>query len=61
MTESFEVIDTDSTPAVLRAFDLTGKVVLITGATRGMGREMALGLAQAGADIAVVSRKAEAC
>lgn len=44
-----------------KMFDLTGKVALITGATRGMGLEMARGLAQAGADIVVVSRKPEAC
>src|ERR1700761_1736865 len=41
--------------------DLRGKVVLITGATRGLGRAMAGGFAAAGADIAVVSRKLDAC
>ena len=41
--------------------DLTGKVVLITGGSRGMGREMALGFAAAGADVAITSRKVEAC
>jgi NAD(P)-dependent dehydrogenase (short-subunit alcohol dehydrogenase family) len=41
--------------------DLRGKVVLLTGATRGLGRAMAGGLAEAGARIAVVSRKPEAC
>ena len=42
-------------------FDLSGKVALITGGSRGLGREMALAFADAGADIIVSSRKAEAC
>lgn len=42
-------------------FDLSGKVALITGGSRGLGREMALAFADAGADVIVSSRKAEAC
>jgi NAD(P)-dependent dehydrogenase (short-subunit alcohol dehydrogenase family) len=42
-------------------YSVTGKIALVTGATRGLGREIALGLAAAGADVVVVSRKAEAC
>ncbi len=38
-------------------FSLKGKVVLITGASRGIGEAAAIGLAQAGADIAIASRK----
>ncbi|HEX8350713.1 MAG TPA: 2-dehydro-3-deoxy-D-gluconate 5-dehydrogenase KduD [Hymenobacter sp.] len=36
-------------------FDLTGKIALVTGCTRGIGQAMALGLAEAGADIIGVS------
>ncbi|MFW2853048.1 SDR family NAD(P)-dependent oxidoreductase [Sphingomonas sp. TX0543] len=42
-------------------FDLSGKIALITGGSRGLGREMALAFADAGADIIISSRKAEAC
>jgi NAD(P)-dependent dehydrogenase (short-subunit alcohol dehydrogenase family) len=42
-------------------FSLAGKIALITGGSRGLGREMALGLARAGAEVIVVSRKVEAC
>jgi NAD(P)-dependent dehydrogenase (short-subunit alcohol dehydrogenase family) len=42
-------------------FDMSGKVVLITGATRGLGYAMAMAFADQGADIVVASRKATAC
>jgi NAD(P)-dependent dehydrogenase (short-subunit alcohol dehydrogenase family) len=42
-------------------FDLTGKVALVTGGTRGLGHEMVLAFAQAGADVVVTSRKTDAC
>ncbi len=45
----------------MTGFDMRGKVVLITGGSRGLGRAMSLGFAENGADVAVVSRKLEAC
>ena len=42
-------------------FDLTGRVAVVTGATRGLGRAIVDVLAAAGADIVVSSRKPEAC
>ena len=40
-------------------FDLTGKVALITGASRGLGQYLGRALARAGADLAITSRTAE--
>ena len=41
--------------------DFTDKVVLVTGASRGLGRAMALGFAECGANIVASSRSAESC
>ena len=44
-----------------KLLDFTGQVALVTGGSRGLGRQMALALAERGADVIVTSRKAEAC
>jgi NAD(P)-dependent dehydrogenase (short-subunit alcohol dehydrogenase family) len=42
-------------------FDLTGKVALVTGGSRGLGREMVMAFAEAGADVVIASRKLDNC
>ena len=45
--------------SILEDFQLSGKVALVTGCRRGIGKAMAVGLAEAGADIIGVSRNLE--
>jgi NAD(P)-dependent dehydrogenase (short-subunit alcohol dehydrogenase family) len=46
---------------VIPSLDATGKAVIVTGGSKGLGREMVLGFAEAGADVVVVSRKLGPC
>jgi NAD(P)-dependent dehydrogenase (short-subunit alcohol dehydrogenase family) len=42
-------------------FDLTGKVAIVTGGSRGLGRQMVLAFADHGADVVIASRKLDNC
>lgn len=44
-----------------KMFDLSGKVAIVTGGGRGIGYQMALGLAEVGANVVLCSRKVENC
>jgi NAD(P)-dependent dehydrogenase (short-subunit alcohol dehydrogenase family) len=42
-------------------FDMSGKVAVVTGGSRGLGREMVLAFAEHGADVVIASRKLDNC
>ncbi len=42
-------------------FDLSDRVALVTGGTRGLGRAMAVGLSEAGARVVITGRRQDAC
>src|SRR3954463_2551636 len=42
-------------------FDISGKGAIVTGGSRGLGREMVLAFAERGADVVIASRKLENC
>ena len=52
---------TDVADDMRNLFDLSGRVAVVTGGTRGLGLAMARGFAHAGAEVVIVSRKQEAC
>src|SRR5215831_15946469 len=47
--------------SVRQLFDLTGRVAIVTGGSIGLGRQMAAGLAEMGANLVLCARKAERC
>ena len=53
--------ETGAAEYVRDLFDLSGRVAVVTGATRGLGLAMTRGFARAGAEVVVVSRKPDAC
>lgn len=46
---------------VLDSFDIAGRVAIVTGGSRGIGRAIAMGFASVGAHVVVASRKEDAC
>src|SRR5512133_833455 len=52
--------DPTGSEGILNKFSLAGKIALVTGASRGIGQTMAMALAEAGADLALVARGEEA-
>ena len=45
----------------MKLFDLTGKTAIVTGGGKGIGRQMAQGLAEAGANVVLCARQADRC
>src|SRR5207237_6786232 len=62
MTGSGDTSFTSSTSTTsFTSFDLSGKVAVVTGGSRGLGRAMSMAFAGRGASVVIASRKAEAC
>src|SRR5580692_1779210 len=51
----------NSTGNAKQLFDLTGRIAIITGGSIGLGRQMAEGLAEMGANLVLCARKQERC
>src|SRR6201997_4638625 len=60
LTEAASITQ-DSTVNVKQLFDLTGRVAIVTGGSIGLGRQMAEGLAEMGANLVLCARKKERC
>ncbi len=52
-------ISAGTVPTIKELFDLSGRVAIVTGGSRGLGKEMAEGLAEAGAKLMLCARRAE--
>jgi NAD(P)-dependent dehydrogenase (short-subunit alcohol dehydrogenase family) len=46
---------------MLPSFDLAGRIAVVTSGSRGIGRAIAQGLAESGADVVIASRKLQSC
>ena len=57
LAEGAEVLALDMPKTVQELFDLTGRVAIVTGGSRGLGQEMAEGLAEAGASLMLCARR----
>jgi NAD(P)-dependent dehydrogenase (short-subunit alcohol dehydrogenase family) len=59
MTDQPNTDDREPTVSILDSFALTDRIAIVTGASSGLGMHAAIGLAEAGCDVAIVARRAE--